>query len=281
MELGWRLGPSLLGVLVVLTIPALSVDGPSPAQVPAVTSGHRHDPIIIRERHGKNVTSTNWSGYAVTGANDSVTHVKGSWIVPKVDCGTTPSAYSSFWIGIDGYSSNTVEQIGTDSDCVNGAATNYVWYEFYPHPSYTVNKFPISPGDPISADITYSPKGGQFTVTLTDERTGQSFSISTKMPNAKASSAEWIVEAPWSGGVLPLADFGTAYFGDDYTGVDLTCFATVGGAAQPIGWFNTKFPNNVFQISMVDNNGVPKATVSPLTTPSQNSFTDTWMSPGH
>jgi hypothetical protein len=32
-------------------------------------SPRQHDPMIIRERHGANVTSTNWSGYAVTGPN--------------------------------------------------------------------------------------------------------------------------------------------------------------------------------------------------------------------
>jgi len=280
MELGWRLGPRLLGALFVLTIPAVSADGPSPAQAPAVTSGHRHAPIVIHERHGRNVTSSNWSGYAVTGANGSVTHVKGSWIVPTVYCSSTPSAYASFWVGIDGYSSNTVEQIGTDSDCVNGVAKYYVWYEFYPHPSYTVTSMTIHPGDIISADITYTQKGGQFTAALTDTTTGKSFSISTKMPNAKASSAEWIVEAPWSGGVLPLANFGTASFGADYTGVGGTCFATVGGTDQPLGLLNQNYPNNVFQITMVDKNRLPKVTVSDITSKKQTGFTETWLSPG-
>jgi hypothetical protein len=59
---------------------------------------------------------------AVTGSKASVTDVTGSWTVPAVDCTSpngTPNGYSSFWVGIDGYGSNTVEQIGTDSDCVS------------------------------------------------------------------------------------------------------------------------------------------------------------------
>jgi len=52
-------------------------------------------------------TSTNWSGYAVTGSQGSVTYVAGSWIVPTVTASATNS-YSSFWVGIDGYASGTV-----------------------------------------------------------------------------------------------------------------------------------------------------------------------------
>ena len=109
----------------------------------------QHGPIIIHERHGKNATSTNWSGYAVTGVSGSVTNVKGSWVVPTVDCSKSPStSYASFWVGIDGYSSNTVEQIGTDSDCSSGTPTYYAWYEFYPHFAYYVpNMRTINAGD--------------------------------------------------------------------------------------------------------------------------------------
>jgi hypothetical protein len=69
-------------------------------------------------------TSTHWSGDAVDGAADSVTDVAGSWVVPAA---TGPAGgqkvkalYSSFWVGIDGDNSNTVEQTDTDSDWVNG-----------------------------------------------------------------------------------------------------------------------------------------------------------------
>ncbi len=244
----------------------------------SVASRHRHAPAVIRERHGGMVTTSNWSGYGVTGPNGSVTDVTGSWIVPTANCVPgTPNAYAAFWIGIDGYSTNTVEQIGTDSDCVNGVASYYLWYEFYPHASYTVNNFPISPGDQLSAEVKNSGKGGQFTVELTNVTNKNSkFSISTKMPQAKASSAEWIAEAPFSGGVLPLANFGTALFGSDYTGAMDTCFATVSGKTSPIGSFNS---NNVFQITMVGDNGNPKAEPSSLSA-DHTSFTDTWFSAG-
>ena len=62
--------------------------------------------------------------------------MKGSWIVPPVTCPSTPSQYSSFWVGIDGDNSNTVEQTGTDSDCSTGTPNYYAWFEFYPQPGY-------------------------------------------------------------------------------------------------------------------------------------------------
>ncbi|MFZ0417228.1 MAG: G1 family glutamic endopeptidase [Candidatus Sulfotelmatobacter sp.] len=66
----------------------------------------------------RNVTvsyNTIWAGYAVTGSG--FTQVQGSWIVTAVDCTKTPNTDSSEWVGIDGWSSNTVEQTGTDADC--------------------------------------------------------------------------------------------------------------------------------------------------------------------
>src|SRR5438128_10107784 len=41
--------------------------------------------------HDGSFQSTNWSGYAVTGAAGSVSDAKGSWIVPAIQ-GTCPSA---------------------------------------------------------------------------------------------------------------------------------------------------------------------------------------------
>jgi hypothetical protein len=278
MLLKWSLGAGLGGAVCALAIAVVNAGAPAPIRA----SGHHHAPMIIHERHGQKVNSTNWSGYAVEGANGSVTGVKGSWTVPSVICPATGNTYSSFWVGIDGFNSNTVEQIGTDSDCENGTAVYYVWYEFYPHPSYTVNSFAIQPGDVISAEVLYTgSKGGQFTVTLTNLSSPHTkpFSISTKVGSAKLSSAEWIVEAPWSGGVLPLANFGTAYFGADYSHqlAPGTCYYTnAKGVSSPIGPFTN---GNVVEMTMVTGSGTVKAQPSDLTSDG-TSFSDLWENPG-
>ncbi|MFH0714395.1 MAG: G1 family glutamic endopeptidase [Candidatus Diapherotrites archaeon] len=162
--------------------------------------------------HVKDSTSSNWGGYAVLPLSKAQTFsdVKGSWIVPAVDCSTTPTSYSSYWVGIDGYSSNTVEQIGTDSDCSNGSAVYDAWYEMYPkYPVYI--SMSVRPGDVINAEVQFLANK-KFQLTITDQNSGASFSTIQSSPSAKRTSAEWIAEAPSSGGVLPLANFGTVSF---------------------------------------------------------------------
>ena len=132
-------------------------------------------------------TSSNWSGYAAetslnNAASGSVTAVSGTWKVPTATASSsTSTAYSSVWVGIDGYSSSSVEQIGTDSDIVNGQAQYYVWYEMYPSASVNMTSMTISAGDTINASVTYLTSGthaGQFQLTITDaSKTNDTFTI--------------------------------------------------------------------------------------------------------
>jgi hypothetical protein len=204
-------------------------------------------------------TSTNWAGYDATQATNSsstFTSVSASWVVPAVSTAPT-NAYASFWVGLDGDGSNSVEQIGTDSDYVNGQASYYAWYEMYPKMPVNLS-LAVKPGDTISASVVAGTKGS-FTLTLTDATTGASFTTTQKSAKAKLYSAEVIAEAPWSGGVLPLADFGSVAFTN----------ALFNG--QPI----SSFANN--QITMVTSSGAPKATPSVLkSTKSGSAFSVTW-----
>src|SRR5258708_569976 len=105
----------------------------------------------------KDGTSTNWAGYAVeTNLNspqtNAVNDVKGQWVVPSVNCvGVSTNTYSSSWIGIDGYSDNSVEQTGTEHDCINGQPSYSAWYEMYPKPSSRIS-MPVKAGDTMSAE---------------------------------------------------------------------------------------------------------------------------------
>lgn len=62
------------------------------------------------------VSSSNWAGYATTGASGSLTSVSASWTQATANC-VAGSQYGAFWVGLDGYASKTVEQIGTEADC--------------------------------------------------------------------------------------------------------------------------------------------------------------------
>jgi Peptidase A4 family len=199
--------------------------------------------------------STNWSGYAAetnltTPASNAVTMVSGSWTVPTVTGKT--NAYSSVWVGIDGYSSPSVEQLGTEQDTTKSGATRYyAWWEMYPNPSVVISSMTISPGDSISASVTYN--SGAYTLKIKDNTTGQSFST-TQSATAQRSSAEWIVEAPSSfSGILPLANFGTANLS--------AAQATINGVTSAIddaSWQNTS-------IDMVSRSGTVIAHTSALT----------------
>ena len=188
---------------------------------------HQRDPLTGTTSS----SSTNWSGYAVTGANETYNSVSSSWIQPAVDCTAVPgNSYSSYWVGLDGFTSPTVEQIGTEADCVNHQARYSAWYEMYPSNPYEVGlKLRVNPGNRMSASVVYTPATTTTTVrhgrtyvsttpanyklTLANNSLGQSFSttISPRQTYSR-SSAEVVTEAPYSGGVLPLADFTVANY---------------------------------------------------------------------
>lgn len=211
--------------------------------------------------------SLNWSGYAVTGPSGTFTSVSGSWIVPSVECGKG-SQYVAFWVGIDGFNSNTVEQTGVLVQCSSGGASYYAWYEFYPAaPVYAPSSYIIKPGDIFSATVTYS--SGTFITVLKDVTEGWTYtSPGTSVQGAALSSAECITERPAIGGSLTrLANFGVVYFGQDYTSVSSTCYAN-GNAFGSFG-------SSVQSITMVDLQGRILAQPSSLSSDG-SSFTVTW-----
>lgn len=275
--LGRRLGLGMFAVLATIALNAAARTSPNVERLARFTpvAPGRHSPVKIHQRQSDSSwDSYNWSGYAVTGATGSVTDARASWTVPPVSCpvGSKPrqNQYSSFWVGIDGFNDNTVEQIGTDSDCQHGRPTYYAWFEFYPNPSYIISSITINPGDVISAEVV-STGGGWFTVSLTNVTTNQSSgSISTQVPGAQQSSAEWIAEAPSStSGVLPLADFGTVLFNQNG--------ATVGGTTGAIG----SFGSNVQDITMVGQRSPHPIKAQPSSLSADGtSFSVTWYSTG-
>lgn len=270
-----------LGSLLALATAAAFVQVPSQIVSAQTTPIPRqHGPRIpygTPPRVIDNVTvedSTNWSGYAVEGT--AFTKALGSWTVPSVNCSKTPNTYSSFWVGIDGWTSTTVEQTGTDSDCDGSTPSYYAWYEFYPAASVLISSVPVSPGNHISATVTWT-SGSSFTVTLANETTGKSYSKSGTVRNAKRTSAEWIAEAPCctrSGGILPLSDFGTVDFGEDYTGVS----GTNGADSTSVSGVISAFGSNVFESIMVNGStGADESVPSGLSSDG-SSFTATWDS---
>ena len=190
----------LLGLVGLATAIGVGVVAASSG---AAATKLRHDP----NHKITNSTSSNWSGYAVTG--NRFTSISASWTEPTVTC--TATGYSSFWVGLDGDTSSTVEQTGTDADCAGTTPTYYAWYEMYP--KFPVNlPNPVSPGDTMTASVV-TDGVGNFTLTISDTNQGWTFTTNAKLKSAKLASAEVIAEAPSGrGGVLPLANFGSVSF---------------------------------------------------------------------
>ena len=200
-----------------LTTPATSApDCATPVGNTVIKTSHVP---LLRTSNG---LSLNWSGYAVSASN--VTSVSATFTVPQIgppgSIGGLPPDFSA-WVGIDGYTSGTVEQTGIAGswDDTTGTASYFAWWEMFPRVSSTIKSMTISAGDSITATVTFNG-GGSFTLSISDNTNGQSFSTTTSAPTggpnaAQRNSAEFIVEraATISQGfltILPLATFTNA-----------------------------------------------------------------------
>ena len=176
---------------------------------------HSHPQAMLvhtRPAHAvKNVTASssfNWSGYADTATkHQTFTKVSGAWTTPSVTC-NAEDQITSDWVGLDGFNSNTVEQLGTISWCFQGAPTYFTWYEMFPKGTVEVGTA-LKPGDKISASVTRT--GTSYALKLTDSTTSGSNISVTKtcaLATCKDTSAEWISERPsFSIGIVPQAHY--------------------------------------------------------------------------
>jgi hypothetical protein len=186
--------------------------------------------------------STNWAGYAVHGNGVSYRTVKGSWREPAATCTPGEPSYSSFWVGIGGYSqtSQALDQIGTEVDCTaTGQVVSSAWYELVPAGAVNL-KLAVHPGDLLHARVTVV--GKKVSLYLDDATRKQGFSKTLTASQIDAASAEWIVEAPSdcisenACQTLPLANFGTASF----TGASAISSSGHSGGINNAKWQNTK-----------------------------------------
>jgi hypothetical protein len=174
--------------------------------------------------------SVNWSGYQVQRKGARITAVEGTWVQPAVSCQSVHRQMASFWVGIDGVRSRTLEQIGTSSECSNKHQDlYYAWWEMIPAPTVRIPLL-IRPGDTIHARITVSSQ--RFKLSITNVTLDNTFSITKSDSGAKQATAEWVAEATSMCGntacqVSALPDFDSVRF----TG----CSATADGQTALLG----------------------------------------------
>jgi hypothetical protein len=211
--------------------------------------------------------SLNWSGFADTSATSTAadfTNVSGHWTIPAVSCPSGPyrtsGAYIANWIGIDGFSDDTVEQLGTGAQCFEGVLYYYVWYEMFP--AGTVEEGTTAcindnvncpqPGDQISASVNVTPGtagNNNYALSLTDHtRPQESFSVTASCATTTCtdSSAEWVIERPAYEPIAGLFQFvPLVYFGR--SGFESGSLVA-NGKASSIGGFN----GAVYSMPMID-----------------------------
>ncbi len=207
----------------------------------------------------KKGVSTNWCGYVALSSmvrplRNVVTGVYGSWIAPSLSPSASAKTYCSIWVGIDGYGSPSVEQIGTAHEWRNGKPYHYAWFEMYPLASCEIVGFPVAPGDTILTSVVYQGNG-IFSMTITNETKKVTTTVPTLYTTSNTAErlcAEWIVEAPYLNGTLPLANFNKVIFSQ--------CKATINGIHGPIN--QSSWAHDI--LTMQNSAMAPKATATPL-----------------
>ena len=275
--LRWVSGAALAVVFVLASVtPGAAFASTSDRDSASTITGQRAPDLgggsVVR--HGLwNSNSLDWAGYAATGP--AITSVAGSWTQPAATCPGNKVEQSAFWVGIDGFTTDspTVEQIGTDADCTKGTHKNpggpiyYAWFEMYPLPIVVLDPvlYPVTPGNVLTASVTVT--GAGYVLAIADA--GRWTFSTTQVPTRATlnSSAEWITEAPLNcknGKCKPiaLANFSVAAF----TGATVNSMAVNGPGLT------------VNQITMTKNKKgtIVKASTSALD-PTGHGFTVHWL----
>lgn len=199
------------------------------------------------------------------------------WTVPKVSCDFGEMAGASEWVGIDGFGESTVEQAGTQSDCVLGQGTYAAWWEMWGTPVDGGGQVDlpgddhIHPGDHVSVLVVaghgsgdpslFFPGEGTYLFTMVNFTEGWSYQAIQPMQGALTPSppnltAEWIVEQPSCFWVCQaLANYGQVSFTD--------MFLSLNSFDYPFG---PTFPPSMFPGSVQNlvTGSTIKATGSPL-----------------
>lgn len=186
------------------------------------------------DQHTGALTSLNWAGLAQGGSARSFDSAAASWMVPTARCAPGETSYSIAWVGLDGYSSKTVEQVGTESSCNSGAPVYRAWYELYPAAPVFLDRVAVNPGDAVNASVSF--RRGAFVIHM--DVAGQPFDTVQQSSGAARSSAEYIVEAPVANGTVV-----------DFTRISPVSFYNLAINGQPAS------PASMDNIDMVTSSG--------------------------
>ncbi len=213
---GRLLAQSRHGLAFALLAAALAVEVAAPGISPAAAEAGTLMPASSVVGTSA-VVSSRWSGYVVHGPKVSYTSATATWTEPTLHCRRgTSKALSAVWVGLGGYTSDALEQVGVSANCdKNGHAKYFAWFELVPDIAHPIGE-KVSAGDTITGLVKLH---GLNLVELRIENRTRHWSFVRKITwgTADASSAEWVAEAPFSClrfkcHTVPLANFGSVTF---------------------------------------------------------------------
>lgn len=218
-----------------------------------------------------NYTSNNWDGYFATASSHGTdfTAVSATWTQAAVTCSGSAEEWAGFWVGMDGWWNDVVEQGGSEARCLNGSPVYNVWWEMYPFNAIQTG-FAIRAGDTIHGSVTYVPSTQMFDIVVKDVTTGQTLTEDTPCqsgqqgcPRTSASIISEDITNLGTGGLFPLPDYGT----ETYSSASVTNTSGHTGSLSDPAWQL----GDVTEVS----GGITKQTTSALNS-AGTSFTTTW-----
>jgi hypothetical protein len=216
---------------------ALVALGPAQMASPFTHTDSPHAPMVhiygpdgvpLRGPHNESM-SGNWSGYALT--SGTYTSATFAWVVPTVTFiayASTPGfESSSTWVGIGGFSTGDLIQLGTEQYVAsNGSAIYRAWTEVLPANEVYISgctpagksSCPVSAGDAMTASLTCTSNctannsSTTWTLAMADSTQGWSFTGNFTYASCLCS-AEWIQEAPsYNNNIVPMPNYGVQAF---------------------------------------------------------------------
>jgi hypothetical protein len=200
------------------TIPAAI--GPCPGRTATAASG----PLDT-------ASSTNWSGYAATLDSPKVGCVEATWVQPTVACSKSNHTAISLWVGIGGFDQDALVQVGSEIDCDNGHLSHFLWHESLPKERFEQRlELTVRAGDHLRARVR-AVSSTRYEVAIANLTRHTSFRVVDTNTRLKATSGEWILEAPTGGcpdscRILPMPNFHAFTFRDTWV--------SVAGVRQPL-----------------------------------------------
>jgi hypothetical protein len=141
-----------------------------------------------------------WAGYVVAdpgGGGLAFTSVSATWVQPRITCGVERLDSLGIWVGLGGYGTEGLEQVGVGTTCTRGAkAVSSPWYEILPANATTIDRRRVEPGDTIKARVDVGAARTSVLISIANETRHWRFARTVHASPLDLGSAEWIVEAP-------------------------------------------------------------------------------------